>query len=162
GDRLTGVIHAAGVVDDGVIGSLTPARVAAVMGPKADAAWHLHELTRDVDLDSFVLFSSVAAAFGGAGQGSYVAANAFLDALAARGAELPALLRALAPRSGSQARRSASATPGGGPADDTLRDQLAGLREDEQKRVLLDLVRAHVAAVLGHASPEAVEPGRAF
>jgi acyl carrier protein len=237
---LTAVIHAAGVVDDGVTGSLTPDRVAAVMRPKADAGWHLHELTAGLDLDAFVLFSSLAAIFGGAGQGSYVAANSFLDALAsyrqgaglpatslawgtwahragigrhlgdgqlarisrggvtelpaadglalldaavgrdealliparldmaglrahaARGAALPALLRGLIPLSGSSGRRLAAAVPGDGAGADALRDKLAKLPAADQDRILLDLVRAHVAAVLGHTSAEAIEPGRAF
>ena len=233
GAPLTGVVHAAGVLDDGVTGSLTLARVEAVMRPKADAAWHLHELTAGLDLDAFVLFSAAAATFGAAGQGNYAAANAFLDGLAARrraqgrpavslawglwadasamtghlgaagrdrmarggvhaltardglalldaalardeallvparldlsglgasGRPVPALLRGLVPRSAALARPAAAA--GAGP--ETLRRKLARLPGAERDRVLLDLVRAHVAAVLGHASPEVIEPGRAF
>jgi acyl transferase domain-containing protein/acyl carrier protein len=241
---LTGVIHAAGVLDDGVVESLTPARIDAVMRPKADAAWHLHQLTQGMNLQAFVLFSSVATIFGNPGQGSYVAANGFLDGLAsyrqaaglpalslawgtwmhragigrnlgegqlarisrsgmtelspddglalfdlaldrdeallvparldlaglragaARGLLVPPLLRGLVPP-GGPARPSSSAAAGGsgphgvdGPAP--WPERLAGLPAGEGDRLLLELVRGHVAAVLGHDSAEAIEPSRAF
>ncbi|MCG8915899.1 type I polyketide synthase [Actinokineospora sp. PR83] len=91
--RLTGVVHTAGVTDDGVIGSLTEERLARVFAPKVDAVRHLDELTRGLDLDAFVVYSSVSAVFMGAGSGSYAAANAFLDGLMAnrRAAGLPGL-----------------------------------------------------------------------
>ena len=78
---LRGVIHSAGVLDDGVIFQQDWGRFAAVLGPKVAGAWHLHRLTRDLPLESFVLFSSVASLLGQAGLSNHAAANSFLDAM---------------------------------------------------------------------------------
>ncbi|MBS2965993.1 SDR family NAD(P)-dependent oxidoreductase [Actinocrinis puniceicyclus] len=227
---LTAVIHAAGVLDDGVLEALTAEQLEKVLRPKVDAALNLHELTEGHDLAAFVLFSSVSALLGTAGQGNYAAANAVLDALAARrraaglpalslawglwahsggmggdlaetdlarlarigvvplpaelglelfdlalgidaallapagldlgglraqahAGQLPALLRALVPA----ARERAAADTGA-----SLAQRLAGAAEAERPRIVLELVRAQVAAVLGHASPGTIEPARAF
>ncbi len=218
-----------------MVESLTPERVDRVLRPKVDAALHLHELTRDLDLSAFVVFSSASSNFGGGGQANYAAANAFLDALAhqRRGLGLPAVslawgmweqrsemtgdlgeadlqriaragLNALSSREGLalfddalrtdetvlvpthvdlaalrvQAhtgdvpallrglvrvpRRRAAAAEATHTGTGSLRDRLAGLSAADQHRTLLDLVRVQVATVLGHGSPEAVEPDMAF
>ena len=79
---LRGIIHAAGVLDDGLLLNQNQERLAAVMAPKVQGAWNLHKLTLSAPLDFFVLFSSLASVLGSPGQGSYAAANSFLDALA--------------------------------------------------------------------------------
>jgi len=227
---LSAVVHTAGVLDDGVIGSLTPGRLDGVLGPKADAAWYLHELTEHLDLRAFVLFSSVAGTLGSPGQGNYAAANAFLDALAAyrRGRGLAGTSMAWGLWEGasgmtgglSEADRSRMARSGMGPLSveqglelfdaalgggealmlpvaldlaalraqartgvlpgvlsglvrvparrasehtgASLARRLAGLAEAEREGVVLEIVRGQVAAVLGHASPEAIDTQRAF
>ncbi|WP_421840493.1 SDR family NAD(P)-dependent oxidoreductase [Mycobacterium sp.] len=90
---LTAIIHAAGLLDDALLTSLTPTQIDRVLQPKIHAAWNLHELTRDTNLAMFVLYSSTTAILGGPGQANYAAANAFLDALAEnrRAAGLPTI-----------------------------------------------------------------------
>ncbi|WP_329406153.1 type I polyketide synthase [Streptomyces sp. NBC_00704] len=80
---LTGVVHAAGVADNGMVSGMSGDRLAGVLGAKADAAWYLHELTASLSLSAFVLFSSVGGSLLAGGQSAYAAANVFLDALAA-------------------------------------------------------------------------------
>ncbi|MFC4537079.1 type I polyketide synthase [Sphaerisporangium dianthi] len=249
---LRSVVHAAGVMENALIGTLSRGQMDRVLRPKIDGGWHLHELTKDMDLASFVLFSSVSGLVMGAGQGNYAAANRFADALAShrRSAGLPATTLAfglwttqtglgltgpggtgvdadaeerrmvglgLPPMSSAeglvlfdeavgagrpmlvvmrvdaaaladaaatgpamlrelakgQARRRPERTPaprasradgagtgtGGGAV--TLEQRLAGLGEQERGRVLLDLVRTHVAAVR-HDEPDAIDMSRGF
>ncbi|EOD60812.1 type I modular polyketide synthase, partial [Amycolatopsis vancoresmycina DSM 44592] len=228
--HLTGVVHTAGVLDDGVLDSLTPDRLDAVIGPKVDAALNLHELTRDRDLAWFALYSSLAGVAGAAGQANYAAANAALDALATRRraeglpgvslawgqwAEASGMTGSLGDEDLSRIARSGIGALGtaealalfdaalvagagcvvpvrvdlaalraqaehlpalwhslvrvrtrraAGPASGTdgLAARLAGLGGDDVRRFLLDLVRTHVAAVLGHDGADAVEPQKAF
>ncbi|MFJ1751299.1 SDR family NAD(P)-dependent oxidoreductase, partial [Streptomyces sp. NPDC088116] len=231
---LAAVVHAAGVLDDGMITGLTPERLADVLSAKAESALRLHDLTAKADLEAFVLFSSIAGVVGNAGQSAYAASNTVLDALAmarraqglpavslawgmwehadgmggrlgdtdiarlrgqgfaplatehalalfdaavrsdepvalpvsvntsalaARRDSLPGVLHGLVPPAVRQ-RRAGSRDGAGSP--DALARRLRGRTTAEQDRVLLDLVQSQVAAVLGHGSAGAVDPGRAF
>ncbi|MES4909492.1 SDR family NAD(P)-dependent oxidoreductase [Streptomyces sp. NPDC000395] len=249
---LRSVIHLAGVVDDGILTSLTAQRMDAVVGPKAIGALHLHELTLDAGLDAFVVFSSAAASFGSPGQGNYTAANAFLDALMlhrralglpgqslawgmwardsgmtgrlgatdrarmARGGlapltdeqglalvdaagtvdealllatpldfralraqaaagGLPAILRGLVRAPARRAAATATTAMDGdatatgatattaGETPAALRERLAALPDaTERADALLELVRTHAAAVLGHDAAEPIDAGEEF
>ncbi|MEV4054640.1 SDR family NAD(P)-dependent oxidoreductase [Amycolatopsis sp. NPDC049688] len=217
--RITAVVHAAGVLDDGVVEALTPERLDTVLRPKAAAARNLDELT--TDLTAFVLFSAAAGTTGGSGQGNYAAANAYLDALAQRrrAAGRPAVSLAWGlwaeasgmtghlddrarDRLGRSGVRPLDSAQGlalfdravtAGPAalvpialdaaalrrqaaNGTVSPLFRGLFPPSARRTaaagghvgelseeaLLDLVRTQVAAVLGHASARAIDPGRAF
>ncbi|HWO18984.1 MAG TPA: SDR family NAD(P)-dependent oxidoreductase [Kofleriaceae bacterium] len=143
---LTAVIHVAGVLDDGVLGALTPERLHPVLRAKLDAAVQLHELTRTLDLAAFLLFSSIAGVLGSPGQASYAAANAFLDALAhqRRAQGLPALALAWGyweTRTGLTAHLTAS------DLSRIARSGLRGLASDEGL-ALLDAALARPDAAL--------------
>ncbi|MET7642040.1 beta-ketoacyl reductase, partial [Streptomyces sp. NPDC005438] len=99
GFGVSGVVHCAGVLDDGVVEGLSVERVEGVWSGKAGAGWNLHRAVEGLELDAFVVFSSAAGVWGGAGQGSYAAANAALDALVEyrRGLGLPGLSVAWGP-----------------------------------------------------------------
>ncbi|TDV47978.1 acyl transferase domain-containing protein [Actinophytocola oryzae] len=100
---LTGVVHAAGVLDDGMLTDLTPERLHTGLAAKSVAAWHLHELTLDRPLTTFILCASIAGSIGAAAQGPYAAANSLLDALAQHRADLglPALSVSWSPWAGA-------------------------------------------------------------
>ncbi|WAP60613.1 SDR family NAD(P)-dependent oxidoreductase [Streptomyces sp. S465] len=233
---LTGVVHTAGVLDDGVLEGLTVERFEEVLRSKSEAAWNLHEVTRDLGLSAFVLFSSFAGVVGSAGQANYAVANALVDALAEqrRAEGLTATSVAWGPwadegmavsssEAGRNVRRSGLApmdprsalramerslaegessvvvdadwhrfalafearplerllsgipevrqlmTDAADHTDATraedpaaLARRLRSLPETERSRELLELVRAHAAAVLGHTGVDAIAPGRRF
>jgi acyl transferase domain-containing protein/acyl carrier protein len=149
---LTAVVHAAGVLDDGVVESLDSGRLKNVMTPKVDGAINLHELTHDAGLSQFILFSSVASTLGNPGQGNYAAANAFLEALAhhRHTHRLPATALAW----GGWERAGAWERAGGMTGDlgemDLDRWERAGVSalSDEQGLALLDMARGATQPLL--------------
>nr|WP_165436422.1 type I polyketide synthase [Amycolatopsis suaedae] len=224
---LTAVVHAAGVLSNGLVEKLAPRQLAEVFRAKVDAAWHLHELTRDVAPDLFVLFSSLSGTIGAPGQANYAAANGFLDGLACaataglpvrsiawgawegegmagtadhewaaqagigvlsvkdsltlfdralaadrptvvaarleltglraetvRRDQVPLLLRGLVRKPRPRVAASDAAT--------ALRGRLAELSETDRSRHVLDIVREHLGAILGHGGAAGVDPDRGF
>jgi acyl transferase domain-containing protein/acyl-CoA synthetase (AMP-forming)/AMP-acid ligase II/acyl carrier protein len=142
---LRGVIHAAGVLDDGVLAQQRPERYRAVARPKVAGAWNLHQLTQTLPLDYFVCFSSVASVLGSPGQASYAAANAFLDALAhyRRSLGLPALTINWGPW--SEVGMAAQAERG----KDLARRGMASLSPAQGIEALSRLLRQDVGAQVG-------------
>lgn len=227
---LGAIVHAAGTLDNSMIESLTPESLEAVLRPKVDGAWHLHELTADLDLSAFVLYSSVAGVIGNPGAANYGAANTFLDALAAyrrarglsgtsiawglweQSTEMSSMVnhaqlgrmdlmgvKALAEEEGLQlldlvcegsdplmvalrldfkvlreragegfllpimrdlVQTSVRRVAGG--FGGVLAARLAGSPADEHETVVLTFVREHIAAVLGHSSPESIDVQETF
>ena len=140
---VRGVFHAAGVLDDGILLTQNADRFHQVLEPKTTGAWHLHELTRDLDLDLFVLFSSAASLVGTAGQASYAAANAYLDGLAdlRRNEGLPVTTINWGPWEGTGMTRDERA------ADRLRRQGLRAIPPDEAGALLDRILRRDVHRV---------------